>query len=44
MVSLRHYFFFLFLKMPQIWVSQTTLNREKKEDALTELSGVQLVL
>ena len=36
--------FFLFLKMPQIWVGQTTLNREKKEDGLTELSGVQLVL
>ena len=27
-------FFFLFLKMPKIWVGRTTLNREKKEDGL----------
>ena len=36
--------FFLFLKMPQIWVGQTMLKREKKEDGLPELSGVQLAL
>ena len=27
---------FLFLKMPKIWVSQTTLNGEKKEDGLKD--------
>ena len=27
-------FFFLFLKMPKIWVGRTTLNREKKRMAL----------
>ena len=27
---------FFFLKMPKIWVSQTTLNREKKEDGLKD--------
>ena len=26
----------LFLKMPKIWVSQTTLNGEKKEDGLKD--------
>ena len=27
---------FFFLKMPKIWVSQTTLNREKKGDGLKD--------
>ena len=27
--------FFLFLKMPKIWVVQMTLNGEKKEDGLS---------
>ena len=27
-------FFFLFLKMPKIWVGRTTVNGEKKEDGL----------
>ena len=30
----------LFLKMPKIWVAWTTLNREKKEDALREETEV----
>ena len=30
----------LFFKMPKIWVAWTTLNREKKEDALREETEV----
>ena len=30
-----------FLKMPKIWVSQTTLNGEKKEDGLTVTDTAQ---
>ena len=31
-------FFFLFLKMPKIWVDQTTLNGEEKEDGLKAIT------
>ena len=31
-----NYVITFFLKMPKIWVSQTTLNREKKEDGLKD--------
>ena len=31
---------FLFLKMPKIWVSQTTLNGEKKEDGLKDEKNI----
>ena len=31
---------FFFLKMPKIWVSQTTLNGEKKEDGLKDKKNI----
>ena len=33
-------FFFFFLKMPKIWVGRTTVNGEKKEDAIHQLIPV----
>ena len=33
LTTLTHYFFFL--KMPKIWVGQTTLNEEKKKGGLS---------
>ena len=41
MVQLGRYFFFL--KMPKIWVGQTTLNGEKKEDGRSIEKGYRLL-
>ena len=41
MVQLGRYFFFL--KMPKIWVGQTTLNGEKKEDGRSSEKGYRLL-
>ena len=35
--------FFFFLKMAKIWVCRTTVNREKKEDGLTNNSYFDFV-